>query len=460
MPPQRRSSPQVRRRRGRALAALAAGVVAAAAFAVARSARAGDGSEVPTFFLFLGVPDVTVIDLPDVLEHGAAGGIRAYSLGTTACNEGETPLNWCNDTGPDGCGAGTTAADHPVIAQNLYRLRGGRFEQIGMSWLKHGFFSTNASDPECGSCAEPPLGGDQLGVGCIDVYSASLNGSRPLGMRSEVDAATGEFPYPYTEVGAADETAQRIRVAESDLDPALNPGARYWLEGHYVARDDAAAGRAFNNASHREVTVEPGTFELHFAGATVRELPAIAAWPLADPDVELAAVDVRGSWPAERFHVARKATPAAGGWHYEYAVHNLDSARAANRFTVRFKGAAAISNPGFHAVAHHSGEPYATTPWVADLSTPGEVTWSTDDFAADPDANALRWGTVFSFWFDATAGPEGIVHTLGLFTPGAPAEVRFELAAAGAAGSGGAAAETKDVETVYVESGGGSSTGR
>jgi hypothetical protein len=93
------------------------------------------------------------------------------------------------------------------------------------------------------------------------------------------------------------------------------------------------------------------------------------------------------------------------------------------------------------------------------------VTGSTDDFAADPEANALRWGTVFSFWFDATAGPEGIVHTLGLFTPGAPAEVEFEISAANGAG----AAETKDAATQDAGTqdaatedadGGGGSTGR
>ena len=417
--------PAPRGARTRLAAVLIVAVAVTAALAGARAVRAGTGPEIPVFVLFLDVPDVTVIGLSGIINHGAVGGVRAYSIGTVACNSGTAPLEWCNESG--GCGEGTTDDDHPVIAQNLFRLEGGRFQQIGMSWLKHGFRSTNDPDPACGDCVQPPLVSDQLGVGCTDTYSAGLNGSRPLGMRSEVDAATGTFPYPFTEKPPEDRTSQRIRVSESDLDPALHPGARYWMEAHYVAADDAAARNGFNNASHREVTVSGGSFDVSFSGATVRELPAIAAWALADPEVDLVPVQVPGSRPPERFHVARKATPAGGGWHYEYAVHNHDSDRSANRFTVSFPGGATISNPGFHSVAHHSGEPYATNPWVADLSTSGRVTWSTDGFAADPNANALRWGTTFSFWFDATAGPEGITHTLGLFKPGAPAEIAFPI---------------------------------
>jgi hypothetical protein len=422
----RGSTPPVRRaRRAIALIVAAAAVVATAGAGVVRAGE-GDGSQIPVFVLFLDTPDVTVIGLTGIIDHGAVGGVRAYSIGTVACNSGNLPLDWCDE--PGGCGDGTSDDDHPVIAQNLYRLAGGRFEQIGMSWLKHGFSSTNDPDPACGDCVQPPLGSDQLGVGCTDTYSAGLNGSRPLGLRSEVAAATGDFPYPFTEVPAADRTSQRIRVAESDLDPALHPGARYWMEAHYIARDDAAAFKGFNNASHREVTVGGGgSFGLGFTGTTARGLPAIAAWALADPEVDLVPVVVPRSRPPERFHVARKATPTAGGWHYEYAVHNLHSDRSAHRFTVAFPGGATISNPGFHSIAHHSGEPYSSAPWAVDLSTPGAVTWSTDDFAADPAANALRWGTVFSFWFDSTAGPPTIEHTLGLFKPGSPAEIRFSM---------------------------------
>jgi hypothetical protein len=194
-----------------------------------------------------------------------------------------------------------------------------------------------------------------------------------------------------------------------------------------VAPDDAAAGNGLNNASYQPVIVSGTSFNLSTSGPTVRELPAIAAWPATDPLVELIPADVP-STPVERFHAARKVTDLGGGsFHYEYAIHNLNSDRSARSFTVDFPGTPTISNAGFHDIEHHSGEPYATTDWTIDTGTPGTVTWSTDTFGTDPNANALRWGTMFSFWFDATAAPGGIDHTIGLFKPGSPTEIEFAM---------------------------------
>jgi hypothetical protein len=101
-----------------------------------------------------------------------------------------------------------------------------------------------------------------------------------------------------------------------------------------------------------------------------------------------------------------------------------------NRFTVDFPPGATITDPGFHDVEYHSGEPYDAADWAVDLSVPGVVTWSTDDFSTDPDANALRWSTTYSFRFDADVPPGPEPHVLGLFKPGSPAEVTFNLAGA------------------------------
>ena len=378
---------------------------------------------------FAGVgPDVTVIEIFNIDNNGATGAgptrTRAYSIGTTSCNVGTDPVIWCNS--PGGCGLGSGSEDHPVIAGNLYRLKSGRFQQIGMSWLKHGFLSTNSFDSGCGSCTTPPLGGDQLGVGCTDTYDAFLNGSRPLGKRSEVNASTGIFPYPYTQVSPSTVVDQRVKVLESDVDPVQNAGARYFAEGQYIAADDAAAGNGLNNASYQEVEVSGASFNLFQTGAVVREQPAIAVWQTIDAAVETANADVSGAI-VERFHVARKVTDLGGGtWHYEYAVHNMNSDRAGQSLTITFPSATTFTNVGFSAANHHSGEAYSTAAWTSSTAA-NSISWASETFATNANANALRFATMFNFWFDANQGPLSLTHSLGLFKPGSPSSVAFSF---------------------------------
>lgn len=373
-------------------------------------------------------PDVTVIYLTDVGNYGASGGVRGYAIGTTSCNVGTAPVNWCDDGGAGGCGAGTTNQDHPVIAQNLYRVKDGRMLQIGMSWLKHGFLSTNSFDGACGTCTGPPLGSDQLGVGCTDTYDSGLNGSRPLGRRSEVNATNGEFPFPYGGGGStATVSDQRVKVLESDVNPALNAGATYFAEGQYVTADDAVAENGLNNASYSEVTVSGPSFNLFLTGGTIREQTALHGWQVLDPTVEIANADL-ASTPVERFEVARKVTnPSPGSWHYEYILRNMNSDRSGQAFTITFPGAVTLTNVGTFQVNHHSGEPYATTAWAPTVAA-SSVSWASEDFATNANANALRWGIAFSFWFDADAGPGGLSHEIALFKPGSPTSVAFAFA--------------------------------
>jgi hypothetical protein len=381
-------------------------------------------------------PDVTVIYLSSTTSNlGAVGGIRAYAIGTTSCNIGDKDVNWCDEAG--GCSGGSvslTNAQHPVIAQNLYRLKDGRFLQLGMSWLKHGFVSTNTTDSACKvghpSCSGTPVGGSQLGVGCTDTYGSGLNsgggstcaggsGCR-LGQRSEVNPTTGVYPMPYTNVPHPQTIDQRIQVPEVEINPALNPGATYWIEGQYISDNDAQAGNGLNNASYRLVTFGASpNFTMTPAGnlsSTVREKTALYAWKAADPAVEIFNADFCSA-PLERFEVARKVT-GTGPWHYEYVVRNLNSDLAAQAFSVDFPANTVISNVGFYDVDSHSGEPYSTTDWTSSVDTPsGTVRWETEAWASNNNANALRWATMYNFWFDADADPATAQHAVDLFKP-------------------------------------------
>ena len=290
-------------------------------------------------------PDVIVGDLPEVEGYGTFAGISSFAVGTTSCNVGTEQLEWIDKSNR-----------HPVIAQNLYRLADGRFEQLGMSWLKHGFGALQLDF--CCDCA-PSGSFELLGVGCSDPYTAGLNGFQPgIGPRYDVNGFTGEFSYPYSTIDQVGDIAfKRLQVVHSDLDPALHPGAQYYAEGHYVAPDDAAAGNGSNNASYRRVRVldyTPQSVELTLVGTTVPESPAIRAWAAVDPAVTVADVPVPGEGLFLLGH--RVSHNGDGTWHYEYALHNLNSDLAGGSFSVPVFDGVDLENIGFHGVERHSGD--------------------------------------------------------------------------------------------------------
>lgn len=372
-------------------------------------------------------PDVIVGDIPAIVGWGSEGGVSAFSMATTACNQGDAPLHWY---------AGTN--QHPVISGSLYRWRmvngAGQFEQIGVSQLKHGYFALSGSVCFADCVGDPS--GHTLGVHCSDPYGASTNGQQSnLGPRSDVNAFTGDFPFPFTNRPYSGSSARRLRVADTDLDPALNAGAAYFAEAQYVAPDDAAANNAANNASYRRYTLGGSAPAYSFAPSagqgTVRTRGALYGWREQESDVSILTVDVPGEG---RFEIAYKVTPLDGGmYHYEYAVHNLDSDRSGASFTIQYPTTGFLScinfeNVGFHDVAYDPTEPYDGTDWTFDRG-PASAGWSlAAPFGQSPNANALRWGTTYTFRFDSRRPPtEGTVQ-IGLFKPGEPAFVSAGVA--------------------------------
>lgn len=360
-------------------------------------------------------PDVIVGELPDVSFYtsgGAISGMHAWAVGTTSCNIGTQPLQWISSTNR-----------HPVISQNLYRLQDGRFEQIGQAFLKHGFTALQGN--VCGTCSPYP-NGSALGVGCSDPYSASLNGGQSgLGPKFEVNAATGYFPYPFTNLPYSGALGRRLQARQTDL--AL-PGALYFVASMYIAPDDIEAGNGNNNQSYRRVTFN-ANYSLSLQGATQRTKPAIQAWrdhglgiDTPDPSVTIVNADVPNDG---RFILGYRVTDNGNGtWRYEYAVQNFRSDRAGQAFTVPLPAGVNVTNIGFHDVDYHSGEPYSLTDWSAVVGGSG-ITWSTQTYAQNVNANALRWDTIYNFRFDADAAPGAGSVALGLFKPGTPTEIQI-----------------------------------
>ncbi len=376
-------------------------------------------------------PDVTVailIDMDHYTTGGPINGMRAYAIGTESLNRGNADVHWFANSNL-----------HPVIAQNLYRWKqdvdrpAGRFEQVGMSWLKHGFTAL-AGTEFCTSCTFEAghSSGLWLGMGCQDPYWAGLNGSQSnLGPRSEVNATSGVFTYPYVLQGTGDATLKkRLLTLDSDiLDNTADQSAlRYFAEGQYIAQDDAQAGNGLNNATFREVLFDSGKNPSWggglggYPGQQLQE--AIRAWKRIDGDVEISRVDYEENFLPARFNLgARSRDNGDGTWRYEYALHNLNSHRSAQAFTVPIPPGAQVTGAGFHAVDHHSGEPYSTTDWTVTIDTVGgTVTWATETFGANPNANALRWGTLFNFWMDVNEPPGSGDASIVLFRSGGAGE--------------------------------------
>lgn len=364
-------------------------------------------------------PDVIVGAIPDVSKYGAntvnGVNIMAYAFGTTSCNVGTEVLRWWDGT-----------SFHPVIPQNAYRILNGRIEQVGVGWMKHGFCALQENlcstcQPGGAGCGSPQ---STLGVGCSDPYTSGLNGSQTgLGPRYEVNVSTGYFPPTGSTTWPAIPSGQstigrRVQIRADDLNPTLNPGAVYLAEAMYVHPDDAAANNDNNNASYRLFTVgslSGGAYNISLTGATFQQKPAIYHWGIVVPGVYYAVADA----PDGRFVVASNVTPLTGGMHrYEYAVFNYNSDSAASSFSVPLPAGVTVANAGFRDVSYHSGEPFDGTDWT--ISTGGgEVRWQcTQTFAQNANANALRWGTMYNFWFEASVPGATGNASIGIFKTG------------------------------------------
>lgn len=363
--------------------------------------------------------DVIVGAIPNYSKYGSvvqgADTIMAYSFGSTSCNIGSQQLDWV---------AGTN--QHPVIPQNVYRIKNGRIQQVGMSWCKHGFCALQQT--LCGSCQPAGAGCPSLlGIGCSDPYDSSLNGDQSgLGPRSQINASSGYFPYPWSAPSAPAIIGRRVQVNKNDFDPALNAGAVYVAECQYIHPDDAAAGNGDNNASFRTFTIgsfTSGAYSLTLTGSTIQQKSAITHWKTVQPTVTVQKITVPGDGT---FYVAYDVTAIAGGWHYEYAFYNLNSDRSGAGMTFQnvfpWMG---VSNKTFVDIAYHSGEPYNGIDWGwSNLG--GNLTCAcTETFAANPNANALRWATLYNIAFDSTRPPVTGSGSIALFKTGSPDSVSF-----------------------------------
>ena len=386
-------------------------------------------------------PDVLVGDLSNLSQFGgSSGGQVGLAVGTDSCNNGLVPLNWF----------ALPNNDHPVIPQNLYRMSGGatndrRMEQIGQSNVKHAFEALQQN--LCNFGCSPSGTGTLLGVGCSDPYTAGLNSGPNLGSKAWINPFTGAFPsgtnVANSHTGHAHlGPSHRILTNISDLDTTQNAGATYYAEAQYVTPHEYAwcqahAGECnmYNNVSYRRFNVTGTTsFSFTSSGSTQRMVPAISAWPGST----LVQVEPQPGIDG-RAYVAYKVTnPSAGVWHYEYALYNQNLDRAIQALGIPKPAGVNISNVGFHAPPQHPGwaadgtvgnTGFSSTPW-AQTEADGVVTWSSQTMAQNPNANAVRWGSMYNIWFDSDRPPTAGTATLTFFKTRARMRVGVQVPSA------------------------------
>ena len=388
-------------------------------------------------------PDVIVGDLIGLVQSqtGSVGGLVGLALGTDACNQGTIDVDWF----------ALPSNDHPFIPQNVYRMSGGasntdRFEQIGQSWGKHAF--TAASSNDCGFGCNG-VGGSHLGSGCSDAYGAGLNGSQTgIGSRAWVNPFTGNFPTnpnPNDHTGHVhDVTSHRILVNVNDLNTSLNQGATYFAEAQYIVpheytwcQSHPGQCNMYNNASYRQYSVtginQP--FSFNSVGATVRTQPAIMAWTGATVNQIQPDPGNDGIW----FMGYKVTNPTTGVWHYEYALYNQNLDRSIQSFSVPLAPGVNVVNIGFHAPPQHPGwandgtfnnQGYSSTPWAVTQAS-DSITWNSETYVQNQNANAIRFGTLYNFRFDADQPPQSANATVGFFKTGSPVMVAIQAPAGG-----------------------------
>ena len=376
-------------------------------------------------------PDVIVGDIRGTSNYSSVGGVEAFAFGTESCNIGDEELYWNSGT-----------ANKPVIGQHLYRIKDGMLEQLGQGWLKNGFYAL--SDNLCG-CGCAGTDGSMLGVGCSDLYSSGLNGSQSgMSPKYEVNAFTGVYPYPGTDLNTTGNGIyKRVQVDISELDPSQNGGGIYFVEAQYVSPDDAAAGNAYNNTScvQGSVSGSGSSWDININSYdTMREITAVEAWATFDSEVYVSDFFVENEG---RVLVGSRVIDLGGGvYQYVYAVQNQNSDRCISSFTIPVDPSGSYYDFTFNDVDYHSGSPVDGTDWSASVSG-SSITWDCPEtYSQNVWANAIRWGTAYTFSFKTTVTSQAASIELGVFKPATGGSNAMEaygvaLTPTGSGGGGG-----------------------
>lgn len=293
---------------------------------------------------------------------------------------------------------------HPFLNWAVYREIDNRFEQIGISGLKHAFFSTNSG------CSCPS--GNVLGVGCGDVYGLASNNNvlSSLGPREELNAFTGIWescgsffdPLPCT--GSLQNTSgptttgeNRLTIEADDIIPEL------FMQAWYIVRDDI---NIFNSMGYKKfsptllgstwvMNVDPG----YSNGAAIDNY-------VTPNSISSNEISQTQSTNEGHFTVAVKVIDLGNSlFRYNYAIENYDFDPRFDQFSIPLIFATSLGNTIFSDSDNNE-----MNDWVFDTSD------SQLHIVGNP-TNEQDWGQLFSFSFTIAAPPKQGTMTINVASP-------------------------------------------
>ncbi|MBC23194.1 MAG: hypothetical protein CMJ32_04675, partial [Phycisphaerae bacterium] len=244
-------------------------------------------------------------------------------------------------------------------------------------------------------------------VGCSDPYSASLNGDQGgLGPRWETNAWTGFFEYPFDNPSYSGGLARRLVVDNDDLASSSYPGAVYYAAACYVHPEDAEDNNHWNNHSIRKVDVgnfSSGGYNISLTGSTrIGQTPPEI---LIYEDVDSALVRDVDIPDEGRFTVGMTCCDNGDGtWTYNYMIFNVNSHLSCSGLEIPLGSGVTATDMNFSDADYHSGEPYDNEDWDMNVLS-NSVFWSSPKESENPNANAIRWHSMHTFWFTADSPP-------------------------------------------------------
>ena len=301
-------------------------------------------------------------------------------------------------------------AQHPFLIWNMYREIDGRFEQIGVSGVKHAFLTINsACTVNCGNS-------HILWPGCEDIYGMGNNDSGgSLGPREGIEAYGGLWEQQCSFFDQDCNNSQdnssngtdenRMVVADANLG---DPSANYYISAWYVIRDDI---NIYNTMGYKPyaVTGSAGNWSLSPASA-------LTTGPASDQYVAPDTIDLVAGTASQRIlqvgeghlTVAVKVNALAGGlYRYNYMIENFDYDPQVQSVSLPLSQLSSLTDLVFVDTDQD-----ALNDWV--MTHENDVLTLTS-----PADNELDWGILYSFSFTTDAEPTtGDVTLVGLENAG------------------------------------------